>query len=102
MDLTQKISALKAKLKPRDKQQGSWHKRKTLTRNGRKTSSKYKGVCYVNARKMFLASIRIDNTGIKLGFFDLEIDAAKAYDSAAVELFGNFARLNSQIYPKDF
>jgi len=98
-DLTAKISALKKRLKPRNKQQGSWHKMKSRTR---KTSSKYKGVCYVKARKMFLASIRINDTGIKLGFFDLEIDAAKAYDSAAVELFGNFARLNSQIYPKDF
>jgi hypothetical protein len=31
---------------------------------------------------------------INLGFFDDEIEAAKAYDQAAKELYGKYAKLN--------
>ena len=57
-------------------------------------TSKYKGVFWEKAKKKFRAKITHNRKGIHLGYFDDEIDAAKAYDKKAVELFGEFAYLN--------
>ncbi len=57
-------------------------------------SSKYKGVCWEKAKKRFRAKIQHNRKGIHLGYFKNEIEAAKAYDRKAVELFGEFAYLN--------
>jgi len=54
-------------------------------------SSKYKGVSLENGR--WVASIEL-NYRRRLGSFDLEVDAAKAYDKAARALFGKFAYPN--------
>lgn len=51
-------------------------------------SSKYKGV-YLD-RGMWRAAIQHK----KLGYFKDEISAVKAYNKAAIEAFGEFARLN--------
>lgn len=56
--------------------------------------SKYKGVNYRVDRKTWQAKIMQNYKGIHLGTFKNEIDAAKAYDKKAYELFGSFARLN--------
>lgn len=58
------------------------------------TTSKYKGVHWCKAREKWCAQIRVNYKRIVLGRFDLETDAAKAYDIAAREHFGEFARLN--------
>jgi hypothetical protein len=55
-------------------------------------SCRYKGVSKV--RSKFRARIRFNHKLIHLGYFDNEIDAAKAYDIKAKELFGNFANIN--------
>ncbi len=60
----------------------------------KETTSKYKGVCWDKKSKKWRAQIGIDKKRIYLGFFEIEIDAAKAYNKAAVEYFGEFARLN--------
>ncbi len=59
-------------------------------------SSKYKGVSLDPKYNKWVAKIRHPNTtGSKhIGRFAKEIDAAKAYDGKAKELFGEFARLN--------
>jgi hypothetical protein len=57
-------------------------------------SSKYKGVSWSKARNKFRANIYLNRKAIHLGYFDSEIDAAKAYDKKAHELFGEFAYLN--------
>lgn len=64
------------------------------TRKKSKSSSIYKGVTWENRRKHWVAQIMIDGKHIYIGKFDSEVDAAKAYDSRAKELFGDFANLN--------
>jgi len=54
-------------------------------------TSKFKGVCWHKRDKKWMSSIRIYDKLKHLGCFVNEIDAAKAYDKAARELFGEFA-----------
>jgi hypothetical protein len=62
--------------------------------NGRKYTSKFKGVCWDKVRELWLVQIRKDGKGKVVGRFDGEIEAAQAYDEAARELFGEYAWLN--------
>jgi hypothetical protein len=55
--------------------------------------SKYKGVSYVQ-NKYIVAQININKIHLSLGYFPTEEDAARAYDTKAKELFGEFAYLN--------
>lgn len=59
-------------------------------------SSKYKGVCFIkkDRKSRWQADIRIHNKSVHIGTFKDEIEAAKAYDRMAVELFGEFANTN--------
>lgn len=57
------------------------------------TTSSYKGVSRT-ASGRWLAQIQSAGRKVWLGTFKDELDAAEAYDRAAVELFGEFARLN--------
>jgi hypothetical protein len=63
-------------------------KRKTKTR------SKYKGLEWDKNQRKWKARIQLNNKKINLGSFSNEIDAAKAYDKKAKELFREFACLN--------
>lgn len=56
--------------------------------------SKYKGVTWDKSRSKWMASIQTGGKGRTLGRFHSEIDAAKAYDAAAKEAYGSFAKLN--------
>ena len=69
--------------------QNSHNRRKSTT-----CSSIYKGVVWKECHKKWRASIKVNGQTISLGYFDNEIDAAKAYDAAAKEHFGKFASLN--------
>jgi hypothetical protein len=57
-------------------------------------SSKYKGVDFRKNRGKWRANIKTLTEFKFLGHFDTEIDAALAYDKAAREHFGEFAKLN--------
>lgn len=59
-----------------------------------KRHSRYKGVSRVWDGKKFRSHISINGKTKHLGCFTDEVEAAKAYDAAAVELFGEYARLN--------
>lgn len=67
------------------------------TRNHLDAFCKYKGVDFHRASKSFRARIYVLGERIHLGLFDKELDAAHAYDSAALKYFGEFARIN---FPK--
>lgn len=58
----------------------------------KKGTSKYKGVR--RPKNKWLAEIRTHSKSIHLGSYEIEIDAAKAYDAKAKELFGEFACTN--------
>lgn len=66
---------------------------RALTRR-RMRGLKYKGVAHSRSRRRFVASITKDGKHYCVGSFGTEVEAARAYDLAARELFGEFARLN--------
>jgi hypothetical protein len=57
-------------------------------------TSRYKGVSFDKNRNRFKAYIQHKKIIYNLGRFEREVDAAKAYDKKARELFGEFAYLN--------
>lgn len=58
-------------------------------------SSKFKGVCWYRAYRRWKAYIWTKTLRKHLGYFDSEVEAAKAYNEAACIYFGSFARLNA-------
>ena len=59
-----------------------------------RSTSKYKGVYWYKIIKKWVAGIYVNNKKQHIGCFENEIDAAKAYDKKAAEIFGEFACLN--------
>jgi hypothetical protein len=57
-------------------------------------TSGYKGVYPARKGKPFRAEISVRGKGFYIGGFDTAIDAARAYDTWAKEIFGDFAVLN--------
>lgn len=57
-------------------------------------TSKYKGVSWAKTMHRWYAGIKFNGRSKNLGFYNNEVDAAEAYDTAAKELFGEFARTN--------
>lgn len=65
----------------------------------RNTSSSFKGVSWDSSRNFWHARIQFDKATTNLGFFMSELDAARAYNVAAIKHFGEYARLN--VIPDD-
>lgn len=57
-------------------------------------TSRYLGVHWYKTRNKWVAVIHRDRKRRHLGYFSSEIEAALAYDAAARELFGEYARPN--------
>lgn len=70
---------------------------KGVGKNGAETTSRYKGVCWKANR--WEASIASDKQWHYLGRFTSEVDAARAYDAAAIRLHGAFAKVNFPLAP---
>ena len=57
-------------------------------------TSKFKGVSWRKDHLSWCAVLGVNCKNLFLGYFQVEIDAAKAYDAAARFHFGEFARTN--------
>lgn len=57
-------------------------------------TSQYYGVSFDKSRNNYRATININHTYINVGRFKDELEAAKAYDEKAKELYGSYANLN--------
>lgn len=57
-------------------------------------SSRFKGVHWDRAKQRWMVTIRRDGRTRYVGRYDREVEAARAYNTAAVVLFGEYARLN--------
>lgn len=80
----------KHNLRPCTKAQNQANSSKSLGK-----SSQFKGVCWDSGRRKWMASIRVDRIMKNLGRFEIEQDAAIAYNNAAREYFGEYANLNA-------
>jgi hypothetical protein len=61
----------------------------------RKSTSPYKGVSLYNDGIRWRSRIKTKDKIYNLGVFESEIDAALAYNNAAIKMFGEFARCNN-------
>lgn len=68
--------------------------RKYKTYGGKPCSSQFKGVSRLKRENVWQASIRVDGELLILGKFENEIEAALAYNKAAVKHYGSYAVLN--------
>jgi hypothetical protein len=83
----------RANLRPANKQQNSANRGPY-----RNNTSGYKGVSWQPDRCLYVAQICVSYRLINLGRYADPADAARAYDAAAREHFGEYARLN---FPED-
>ncbi len=81
----------KANLRPATRSQNSLNKSSIKTKP---SSSKYRGVSWSKSQKKWHAQIGLNGKYKFIGYFDDEIQAAKAYDEAAKHYHKEFAVLN--------
>jgi len=68
-------------------------------RKRRGARSRFKGVFYCEEHRKWWARCRVGGRVHWRGYFDDEVEAARAYDRLAVECFGIYARVN---FPKEW
>jgi len=84
-----KLDNRKCNLRLCTKRQNSFNRTKHIT-----SKSKYKGIYWNKLVNKWRVSISYNGDYFYLGYFKDEIDAARAYNKKAEELFGEFASLN--------
>ena len=66
----------------------------SMNQRKKASASKFKGVWITAGKRRFGASIKVNKKCVYLGCFEKQVDAAIAYDKAANQYFGEFARTN--------
>jgi hypothetical protein len=84
----------RSNLRPATGTQNQGNRRKARLHDGRAVSSRWKGVGWFKPAGRWRAYMTQHGHHKHLGYFTDEEDAARAYDAAAREFFGEFARLN--------
>ncbi len=69
-------------------------RQRLISKRRTNTSSPYKGVSFLKAKKKWRAGIEVNGLAINLGDFAYESDAANAYNVAARKHFGDIAYQN--------
>lgn len=82
-----KLNNQKSNLRVVNKSQNAMNSKNQIN-----TASKFKGVS--KWRNKWFAKIQLNKKQYYLGIFEDEIEAAKAYNKTAKELFGEYAKLN--------
>jgi len=80
-------------LRPATRMQNGANRKKSTA----ECSSRWKGVCWRKDLQKWNAYIYFNKQRRHLGHFADEFDAAQAYNFAALELFGEFAKLNEPL-----
>lgn len=84
-----KLDNRKSNLRICTKQQNQWNCSST-----KNSTSKYRGVCFDNGTGKWRAGIMKDGKFIHIGRFFSETEAAIAWNEKAIEICGEYARLN--------
>jgi len=74
--------------------QNMMNRRKNTAYAKNPTGSKYKGVYWNKKKQRWYAALQHDYKSVFVGVFKDEEEAAKAYNEAALRIFGEFAKLN--------
>jgi len=84
----------RANLRLANTQENCANQRKVVSYGGKKPSSIYKGVSWSKQHERWGARIMVNRRQVFLGLYSTEFSAAIAYNAAALEHFGEYARLN--------
>lgn len=74
--------------------EASYSKNAMNRTKGRRGASAYKGVSWIVARSTWRATLSVNGRNLILGAFEIETDAAKAYDEAVREHYGEWGTYN--------
>lgn len=87
-----KLNNVKSNLRRCTKAQNMCNSKKYST-----NKSGYKGVSFHKRSNKWQSTIMKNQKKIYIGVFDNPVEAAKAYDTKAIELFGEFAKTNQDL-----
>jgi hypothetical protein len=68
---------------------------RAFKRSSKRATSRFRGVSWSKTLKKWIAHIKLNGRSKHIGLFQSEEAAARAYDQAATELFGEFSQLNN-------
>jgi hypothetical protein len=69
-------------------------RQRLLPKKRTQASSEYRGVSFSKSENKWRAGIEVNGKSLNLGSFEKEVDAARAYNEAAVKYFGDLAYQN--------